>query len=80
MRSLKRARAFYRRFSGFSDSDVVTVEANLIGGDGIVGDAALLGLACPDIKRSEMPWAGDDVSVELTVRKGTTLRRLCPRL
>ena len=59
----------------FRNLNVVTVEANLIGGDGIVGDPALLGLACPDIKRSEMPWAGDDVALELTVREGTTLMR-----
>ena len=45
------------------------------GRSSVVGDPALLGYACPDIERSEMPWAGDDVALDLTVREGTTLMR-----
>ncbi len=46
--------------------DVVTIEANLIDGNRIVGNPAFLGLAGPDIERSGVPWAGDDVAVQLT--------------
>ena len=44
--------------------DVVALQADLVGGDGIVGDTTLLGLAGPDDERREVPGAGDDFAFE----------------
>ncbi len=63
------------RFSGFSDLDVVTLEANLVDGDGIVGNPTFLGLPGLDIERSGVPWAGDDVAVQLTLLAAQASRR-----
>ncbi len=63
------------RSSGFSDLNVVTLEANLVDGDGIVGHPTFLGLAGFHIERSEVPWAGDDVALKLTVGERTALMR-----
>ncbi len=56
---------------GLPDLDVVALQADLVGGDGIVGDTALLGLAGPDVERRRVPGAGDDVAFELTFRQRT---------
>ncbi len=55
-----------RRGLGFFDLDVVTIEANLIDGNRIIGNPAFLGLPGLDVERSGVPRAGDDVAVQLT--------------
>ena len=55
--------------------DVVTIEANLIDGNRIVGNPTFLGLPGLDVERSEVPRAGDGVALKLTVRERTPLVR-----
>ena len=55
-----------RRGLGFPDLDVVTIEANLVDGHRIVGNPAFLGFPGLDVERSGVPWAGDNVAVQLT--------------
>ena len=48
--------------SGLPDLDVIALQADLVGGDGIVGDTALLGLAGPDVERRGVPGVEDQGS------------------